>query len=455
MRYMRILTIFAIFSIGLGLLWAGPTVPALAAPIRQDNGDSSVTTVYHLRFEGAVTPVLEQYITRGIRQAAAAERGLVVLALDTPGGSVAVTQSIIQTMLAAPVPMVVYIAPSGARAGSAGTFVTLAAHVAAMAPATSIGAASPVDSSGGDIDETMAAKVTNMLSAEIENLAARRGEEATAWAIAAVQDAAAATADEALALGVIDVIAADLPDLLAQLDGRTVTVDGAPLQLQTSRTTITEIELSLLQRLLNFLTDPTLATILLSLAILGITVEVYTPGFGFPGILGVVCLLLAFFGLGQLDANFTGLALMGVALALFIAEAFTPTFGVLALGGTVAFVLGGVLLLDEPGLPIPWFTLILLALLMGGFALFAGQRGWKAQRQPAKMGSEALIGQTVTAKSALAAGQTGNVFIQGEWWNARLLRGEIAAGQTVRVVGRQGLTLLVEPAATPSLEDPP
>lgn len=416
--------------------WA---LPVAAAPTRQTDRP----TVYVLTFDGAVTPVLESYLTRAVETAQANGAEAVILQLDTPGGSVEVTKSIVQTILASPVPIVVYVSPAGAHAGSAGTFVTLAGHIAAMAPGTSIGAASPVDISGSDVDATMAAKIKNILSADIENLSARRGDKATEWAIAAVQDAAAATADQALALGVIDLVAADLPDLLAQMEGRTVTVAGQERVLHTANAVSQAEEMTAMQQVLNFLADPSVAAILMSLGVLGLFVEIRSPGFGVPGILGIVSILLAFYGLGQLDANFTGLALMAVALALFVAEAFTPTFGVLAVGGVVAFILGGALLFDTPGIQVPWVTLIVLALALGGFTVFAGAKALAAQRQPVYSGGEGLIGRVATVKAPFSAGETGSVFVQGEWWNARLHEGSLAAGEQVRVTGRDGFTLIV------------
>jgi membrane-bound serine protease (ClpP class) len=432
------------------LIWGALLLPLHAAPAAQ-NSDASRVIV--LTFAGPVTPILETYLTDSIRQAEQTGAAAVILQLDTPGGSVEVTQSIIQVMLASPVPLVVYVAPAGARAGSAGTFITLAAHVAAMSPNTSIGAASPVDASGTEIDPTLAAKITNILSADIENLAQRRGEAATDWAIAAVQDAAAATADQARELGVIDIIAADLPDLLRQLDGRTVTLPNGSRTLQTARAAALPLEMTPLQRALNFLVDPNLATILLSLGVLGLVVEIRSPGFGAAGILGLIALLLALYGLGQLDANLTGLAFMAVALALFIAEAFTPTFGLLTLGGIAAFIFGGALLFDTPGIATPWATLIALAIILGALTLLVGYLALSIQRRPALTGSEALIGSLGHVAGAIQAGQTGSVFAQGEWWRARLTRGRAPADSQVRVMGREGFTLLIEPI--PPLIVPP
>ena len=428
----------------VGVIWPRP---AAARPFPQE---SSTNTVILLEFAGPVTPVLDSYLAGGIRQAQSSGAAAVVLRLDTPGGSVDVTKRIIQTMLASPVPIIVYVAPAGARAGSAGTFLTLAGHLAVMAPGTSIGAASPVDMAGEDIDETLKAKLVNILSADIENLAARRGDAATEWAIAAVQDAVAATADEALTLGVIDLIAADLPDLLRQAHGRSVTVNGDPVMLDTANATPIPHAMTAMQRSLNLLADPSLATILLSLGVLGLVVEIRTPGLGFAGILGALALIMAFFGLGQLDANLAGLAFMALALALFVAEAFTPTFGVLSAGGAIAFILGGALLFDVPGVRVPWLTLITLAVVVGALTVLAGYLALAAQRRPVATGSEGLIGMRCRVRADFSAGEPGSVFVMGEWWNARLTTGALHAGDEAVIVGREGFTLVVAPGGEPN-----
>lgn len=424
------------------VLWLAPAWLA-AQPARDIPG-----VVYVLTFEGAVTPVLERYLEDGVAAAQAGGAEAVILELDTPGGSVDVTKSITQRMLASPVPIVVYVAPAGAHAGSAGTFITLAGHAAAMAPGTSIGAASPVGPSGEDVGDTMEAKVKNILSADIENLAERRGETATEWAIAAVQEAAAATASQALELGVVDFIARDLNELLEQLDGFEVTVQGEARVLHTADATQVVQEMGPLQRFLNFIADPAIASILFSLGLLGLFVELRSPGFGGAGIVGAISLLLAFYALGQLEANFAGLALIGVALALFVAEAFTPTFGLLALGGGVAFILGAILLFDTPGTEVPWVTLIVLTVLLTGFAIFIGSKALSAQYRPALTGVESLIGRQAQVKESFSAGQVGSIFVAGEWWNARLESGEVQPGEQVEIVAREGYILIVRPPAS-------
>ncbi|MEZ4735711.1 MAG: nodulation protein NfeD [Caldilineaceae bacterium] len=441
----RILQLIYLCALLLGL------APALmnsgAVVFAQTVPPTGAQPVYVLTFQGAITPVLDKYLHDSIAAARESNAELVILQLDTPGGSVDVTKSITQRMLASPIPIVVYVAPAGAQAGSAGTFITLAGHVAAMAPGSSIGAASPVGAGGEEVGETMEAKIKNILSADIENLAARRGEEAVAWAIAAVQEAAAATADQALALGVIDVIAVDVSDLLTQLDGVEVVVNGEPQQLETTNAFVVERELNALQQFLNFIANPTVAALLLTLGTAGLIAEVWNPGTWIPGVIGVVCLLLGLYALGQLDANFAALGLIAIAVTLFIAEAFTPTFGALTVGGLAAFVLGAALLFDAPGIAIPWVTIIGLAAGLGAFTFWAGSLGLAAQRRPALTGSEGLIGQRAQAKQAFVYGQIGSVFVAGEWWNAELQEGAVNAGDEVFIIDRKGYTLIVKRAA--------
>lgn len=428
----------------LGLLLL--TVPANAAFDNRATGQSDgQNTVTVLQFEGAVTPVLGQYIADAIAAASVDSTiEAIVLQLDTPGGSVDITQDINQSILASPVPIVVYVSPDGAHAGSAGTFITLAAHVAAMAPSTSIGAASPVTAGGGEVGETMESKIVNILSADMENLASRRGEEAVEWAIAAVTDAEAATAEKALEIGVIDFIATDVTDLLAQIDGFEVEVRGQTYALETDGAFIIREELNPIQQFLNFIANPTIASLLLSLGSLGLIFEIRSPGFGVPGIVGVISLLLGLYALGQMDANFAGLGLIVVALILFAAEAFTPTFGALALGGMAAFIFGAALLFDSPGVEVPWVTIVSLAVLMGGFTFWAGGMGLAAQNKPALTGAESLVGQTGRVREPFSADERGSVMIAGEWWTAKLDSDAQESGDRIQVVGQDGYTLIVK-----------
>ena len=429
----------------------GPSRAGLSAPEQGISAQTDSQLVLVLTFRGAVTPVLRQYLSGAIEDAQLEGAEAVILRLDTPGGSVDVTKQIVQDMLASPVPVVVYVAPSAAQAGSAGTFITLAGHVAAMAPGSSIGAASPVGGQGEDIGDTMEAKVVNILSADIENLASRRGEEAVEWAVAAVQEAAAATDARALELGVIDFIATDVTDLLDQMDGFVVTVQGQERTLRTANARIMPQALSPLQEFLNFISNPTVATILLTLGSIGLIAEIYNPGTFIPGMIGLISLLLGLYSLGQLEANFAGLALLGLGLILLVAEAFTPAFGALALGGTVAFIFGSALLFDAPGLAVPWVTIISLGVAMGAFALFVGGKVVAAQRLGTATGSEGVIGSLATVRVPFAENGRGKVLLAGELWNAKLRRASsaeaepAAVGDQVKIEGREGYILVVSP----------
>jgi len=392
-------------------------------------------------FKGPVTPVLASYLDRAIADAEASEAAAVILQLDTPGGSVDITKEIVQRMQASTVPVIVYVAPSGAHAGSAGTFITLAGHAAAMAPGSSIGAASPVGSEGADLPETLKAKATNILVADIKNLASRRGEKAAAWAEKAVAEAAAATADEALALGVVDVVAKDVPDLLDKLDGATVTVRGAPIMLRLRDQPVEEVPLNPLEGLLNTITNPAIAAILLTIGLNAILFELSNPGGWAAGAIGAVCLLLAFYALGTLNANWTGLGFVVLAFVLFVLDIKAPTHGVLTLAGIASFIFGAYLLFNTPELTVPWGTIIFLALATGGFFAFVIAKALLVQRRRPATGGEALIGAAATVRRALEP--DGLVLVEGELWRARAEAGAIAAGARVVVTGRAGLQLVV------------
>jgi membrane-bound serine protease (ClpP class) len=392
-------------------------------------------------FQGPVTPVLAEYLDRVIGQAEAAGAAALVIELDTPGGSVDITKTITQRMAAARVPIIVYVAPRGARAGSAGTFITLAAHVAAMAPGSSIGAASPVGVEGADLPETMKAKATNLLVAEIKNLASRRGEKAVAWAEKAVLEAAAATADEALKLGVVDIVAEDLPDLLRQLEGRPVEVAGQQITLHLSGLPVEPVPLTPIENFLNTLTNPALAAILLTIGLNAILFELSNPGGYLAGIIGVICLLLAFYALGTLNANWVGLGFILLAFVLFVLDIKAPTHGVLTLGGIISFVLGAFLLFNTSELEVPWATIIALALATAGFFAFAIGKALSAQRLQPATGMEGMIGRVGVVRRALDP--VGTVLVEGELWQAESEAGPVAVGERVIITGYDGFRLRV------------
>ena len=393
-------------------------------------------------FKGPVTPVLASYLDRAIADAEASGAAALVLQLDTPGGSVDITQAITQRMTSSTVPIIVYVAPRGAHAGSAGTFITLAGHLAAMAPGSSIGAASPVGSEGADLPDTLKKKATNILVADIKNLAARRGDKAVEWAQKAVSEAAAATADEALALGVVDAVATDVPDLLKQLDGRLVTVGGESIALDLGDRPVEEVPLNPIESFLNIITSPALAAILLTIGLNAILFEISTPGGYAAGVIGVICLLLAFYALGTLEANWTGLGFIVLAFVLFVVDIKAPTHGVLTAGGLISFVLGAFVLFNTGELEVPWPTIIGLALGTGAFFAFAIAKAVAAQLRRPVTGFEGIIGQTAVVRQPLEP--EGMVLVEGELWRAESESGPVAVGEKVVVVGRDGYCLRVQ-----------
>ncbi len=394
------------------------------------------------KFKGPVTPILQAYIDQAITDAENTGAAALVIELDTPGGSVDITKEITQRMTASRVPVIVYVAPAGAHAGSAGTFITLAGHLATMAPGSSIGAASPVDTEGADLPDTIKKKMTNILVADIKNLTARRGEKAVAWAEKAVAEAEAATADEALALGVIDAVARDVPDLLRQLDGRTVNVAGEEVTLNLKDAPIEEVPLGPIQNFLNTIASPALAAILLTIGLNAILFELSSPGGYAAGVIGVICLLLAFYALGTLNANWTGLGFIAIAFVLFVLDIKAPTHGVLTFGGIAAFVLGAFVLFNTPDTQVPWPTIIGLALGTGAFFAFAVAKALAAQRRRPTTGRESLIGQTAEVRQALTP--EGMVFVNGELWHAVSESGSVSTGETTMITGQDGLRLHVQ-----------
>jgi membrane-bound serine protease (ClpP class) len=392
-------------------------------------------------FSGPVTPILADYIDRAISDAEASGAAALVIELDTPGGSTDITKQLTQRMTQAGVPVIVYVAPSGAHAGSAGTFITLAAHAAAMAPGSSIGAASPNSGEGGELPDTVKAKQTNILVADIKNLAARRGEKAVEWAEKAVSEAAAATADEALALGVIDVVATDLDDLFEQLEGMRVEVRGEERVLTLQGRSVERVALTPIENFLNTLTNPTLAAILLTIGLNAILFELSNPGGYVSGLIGVICLLLAFYALGTLNANWVGLGFVGLAFVLFVFDIISPTHGVMTAGGIVTFVLGAFLLFNTSELEVPWVTIILLAVATGGFFAFAIAKALAIQRRQPVTGMEGLIGREAVVRVPLQP--LGKVLVDGELWDAVTDSEPVTAGERVIVSGYQGYRLQV------------
>ena len=404
------------------------------------HGQEAPPRVVVLTVKGQLSGIIASYVEAGIAQAEQRSAEAVIILLDTPGGSIDLMNRIVQAIVNAPVPVIVYVYPPGAHAASAGTFITLAAHLAAMAPNTTIGAASPVGPGGVDIPDTLRQKIENTLAEDIEQLARRRGEAATAWARRAVFEAAAADAEEALRLGVIDIIAQDLNDLLRQADG--VTVEGAfgTRTLRTADAVVQEFPLGPVQDFLNRIITPSLALLLITLGIQLLVTEFSQPGGYVAGIAGTIALILGIYALGVLDANYAGLALIALAFLLFILDIKLGTTGVLTIGGIISFIAGAALLFYQPFVRIPWLTIISLALLTAAFFAFIVAKVVGAQKRRPWTGMEALLNREAEARTDLTP--QGLVYIDG-LWQAEAEDPPIPAGSRVRVVGYEGLRLRV------------
>lgn len=405
--------------------------------------------------KGVIDAVNSQYLVRSLDRAASDDAEALVILLDTPGGLDSSMRAMTQKMLASPVPVVVYVSPSGARAGSAGVFITLASDVAAMAPHTNIGAAHPV-SPGQELGEAMDAKVTNDAAALARTLAARRGRN-EAWAEKAVRQSASITEREAVEERVVEIIASDLPDLLAKLDGRTVKTASGERVLNTRDAAVRHLEMTLPERALHTLIDPNIAYLLFTIGVWALIAEFYHPGALVPGLTGVICLVLAFVAFESLPMNWGGVALLLLAMGLFIAEIKTPTSGPLTIAGVICFVLGSLLLFSPispatPSFPQVQVSPMVIAGVTAGLAaffLFAVQAGLRAQRLPTPTGTLGLLGVTGVARTELRpGGNSGSVLIQSEAWTAVADRDSIAPGDVVEVVGVDGLRLRVRKRST-------
>ena len=401
-------------------------------------------TVGLIRIDGTIGPATASYISRAIQVAAADQRTCLLLQLDTPGGLLDSTKEIVQQFYAAPVPVIVYVGPPGANAGSAGCFITLAADVAAMAPNTSIGAAHPVTLGGFGADEkpdaTMTKKLENFAASYIEAIAERRGRNVE-WARSAVKESASITAEKALELKVVEIVAQDIPDLLRQLDGRVIR--GHPLK--TADAAVVPIPMGAGERVFQMLWRPEVVFFLMLLAVYGIIGELSNPGAILPGVVGGIALVLVLYMSAVLPVNIAGLALIGLALVLFLIDVFAPTHGVLTAGGIIAFLLGALMLFNraEPGFRLSIAYILPAALITAAFFAFVVGAGLRAQLLPVRAGRETMLGQRVPALARIDA-QGGRVFVEGETWNA-VSDTPVEPGRPVEIVSINGLTLKVKP----------
>jgi membrane-bound serine protease (ClpP class) len=396
-----------------------------------------------LTVKGTINPVLVDYIARGIDDAAFEGAQAVIIQMDTPGGLDTSMRDIIQSIVNSRIPVIVYVSPAGARAASAGAYITLSAHVAVMAPNTAIGAATPV-SMGGEMSDEMKAKVINDAIAYIKDLANSHGRNAD-WAERAVREGVSATSEEALELNVVDMIAPDLDTLIADLDGREVTLlDGSVVTLRTSGVPINEVMMKTIERFLYAIADPNIAFLLLSIASLGIMIEIFNPGLIFPGIVGAISGILAFYALGQLPVNIAGVLLIVLAFGLFIGEVLTTSFGLFTVGGVTSLVIGALILFQGADPAVfrvdPWLIgtmTILITLLF----VFVVTRVIRAHRKRATTGKEEIIGRRAVVRETI--NPEGTVFFKGELWSAVSDSGSIEAGEEVTVTAIDGLILQV------------
>jgi len=391
-----------------------------------------------------INPVVHEVIAEAIKSASSQDAQCLIIRMDTPGGLLETTHKIVKEIMNSPVPVVVYVWPQGARAASAGVFITLASHVAAMTESTHIGAAHPVimNKSWGSVDEQMQEKVMNDSIAWIESLAKSRNRNQR-WARQAVTESVSVTEKEALKLGVIDIVAKDLDALLEKLDKQTIETSAQKVTLQTKDARLEFIQLSLRQNFLNHLINPNIAYILMMLGFFGLMYEITHPGFGFPGLAGIISLLLAFYAFQVLPTNYAGLALVILGISFFIIEAFTPTFGAFTLGGIVCLVFGSTILFNQPYdfLRVSLRIIIPVAVSLGLISTFLIARVIKAHRKKAISGPEGLVGQIAKAKTNIAP--EGKVFVHGELWDAQSAE-KIKKGEKVVVEKVEGLKLTVK-----------
>jgi membrane-bound serine protease (ClpP class) len=422
----------------LSLLLAGASVLA-------QSKNASTPHVDLITIDGSINPAVDDFIRESIVRSKSNGAAALIIQLDTPGGLLTSTRTIVKELLGAPVPVIVYVAPSGAGAGSAGVFITMAAHIAAMAPGTNIGAAHPVAGGGQEVKGVMGEKIENFTASFSESIAQKRGRN-TEWAIQAVRKSVAITEKEALKIKVIDIVAKDISDLLEQAHGRKVDIDGSKHELSVKGARIERHEMSLKQKVLNTIADPNIAYLLMMAGLLGLYMEFAHPGVIFPGVAGAICLLLAFASLQLLPINYAGLGLIILGIGLLVGEAFAPSFGVLGVGGLISLTLGSFFLFDTEGsdLIVDRSIIFTAVATLGSFVLAVSYLVFRSQQSKPTLGIAGLIGEIGEVRGKLSP--SGKIFVHGEYWNAQA-DSEIDVGEKVEVVGIEGMVLKVRRAA--------
>ena len=422
-------------------LLIGPLVGLVSSwPVSASNTGSHVVVA---TYEGVINPVAAEYLHDALALAESSHAQALVLKLDTPGGLDTSMRLIIKDMTSASIPVVVYISPSGGRAASAGVFITMAAHVAAMAPGTNIGAAHPVAMGGGEMDKTMKDKVENDSAAYIKSIAEQRGRNVK-WAEDAVRKSVSVTEKEALDLKIIDVVVEDIPALLARLDGRKVALAGGPVTLQTKGVETRAFPMGWRMEALKALSDPNIAMLLMTIGTIGILAELYNPGAILPGIVGAISLILAFYSLQSLPINYAGVLLILLGIVFFVLEIKVTSYGLLTLGGIAAMTLGGLLLVktDAPFMQVSLSFLLPTIITAGAIMFGMAWLAMKARRRAPVTGKESMVGEIATAKTDVAP--RGQVFLHGELWEA-VSDAPIQKGDEAEVRSVDGLTLTVAP----------
>ena len=423
-----IIKIFMIFTVLSFLMFSGNVASCLSVADRQ---------AMIIELEGPVSSGAATFLTRGIKAAEDQGVSLVIVRLDTPGGLGASMKTMVKTIMNSSVPVVVYVSPKGAGAASAGVLITISAHIAAMAPGTNIGAAHPVQADGSDIKETMETKIVNDMASYGRGIATDKGRNAE-WVEKAIRESVSITADEALEKNVIDLIAADMDDLLALIDNREINIKSGTIKLETKDMIKQYFKPRSIDKILMFISDPTIMAILFSIGLLGLGFEITHPGAIFPGVIGAISLILAFYSMQTLPVNYAGLMLMGLAIVLFLAEIKVTSYGLLSLGGIISLTLGSMMFFEDLGLS--YTTIIPFIVITGGFFIFIAWLAFRSQVVRPRGGAGGLIGEIGVVKELIDG--EGRIFVHGEYWNATSDL-KIAPGEKVRVIDIQGLVLKV------------